>query len=63
MDKGYPPEHDQYHPGEDCPECESNDEHGYGFACIEHSPCCGEPIAFGSDCCSMCKEHTGIDNT
>lgn len=46
------------HAGECCPTC------GIDFmdGCVHHSSCCGDPVIFGTDFCSACKEHTGVDN-
>lgn len=30
--------------------------------CIHASGCCGASIIEGTDCCSDCKEHTGVEN-
>lgn len=41
-----------------CDKCEAPNFDG----CIHYSPCCEADIIEGTDCCSDCKEHTGIDN-
>jgi hypothetical protein len=44
-----------------CDECEAVVPEDEG--CIHFSPCCGVHILLGTDCCSSCKEHTGVMNT